>query len=598
MTTRLLVPLGAALAALVAMAALNLGSGSPDVSPASAVKELHALFDTEWERIMRENPTWASSLGDRRYNDRWPDVSVAATERFHEEDVRALRQVEAINRAALPAGEQLNYDLFRRNYADRIEGHRFRSFLMPLDQQEGIQTEDELRDSLRFETGKDYQDWIVRLRGFGDYMDQTIALLEQGIAEGRTQPRVIMERVPDQIAAQVVEDPTRSPFYIPFQKMPAEVAPEAQERLRAEARAAITEAVVPAYRRFQTFFGERYLPAARTSVGASDLPEGDAYYAFQTRTETTTDKTPEEIHQIGLAEVARIEGEMKGVFDQVGFQGTYDEFVEFLRTDQRFYYQNPDELLEAYRAITKRIDPELVKLFGKLPRLPYGVKPVPEIAAPDTTTAYYREGAADGSRAGGVYVNLYKPEVRPKYEMEALMAHEGVPGHHLQISLAMELGELPQFRRHAHYTAFVEGWGLYSEGLGEELGLYQDPYSRFGQLTYEMWRAIRLVVDTGLHAEHWTRHQAIDYFRQHAPKTEHDIVNEVDRYIAWPGQALAYKIGQLKITELRQRARQRLGDRFDIRGFHDTVLGSGAVPLDILERNVDAWIGRKLEAPT
>jgi uncharacterized protein (DUF885 family) len=598
MTTRLLVPLGAALAALVAVAALTTRAGSPGGSSPSAVQELHALFDTEWERVMRENPTWASSLGDRRYNDRWPDVSVTAAERFHQEDARALRKLEAINRSALPAGEQLNYDLFRRSYADRIEGHRFRSFLMPLDQQGGIQTEDELRESLRFETEKDYQDWIVRLRGLGGYMDQTIALLEQGIAEGRTQPRVIMERVPDQIAAQVVEDPTRSPFYIPFQKMPAEVAPEAQDRLRAEARAAITEVVVPAYRGFQTFFGERYLPAARTSVGASDLPEGDAYYAFQTRTETTTDKTPEEIHEIGLAEVARIQGEMKRVFDQVGFQGSYDEFVEFLRTDKRFYYQDPQALLEGYRAITKRIDPELVRLFGKLPRLPYGVKPVPDIAAPDTTTAYYREGAADGSRAGGVYVNLYKPEVRPRYEMEALMAHEGVPGHHLQISLAIELGELPQFRRHAHYTAFVEGWGLYSESLGEELGLYQDPYSKFGQLTYEMWRAIRLVVDTGLHSKHWTRDQAIDYFRQHAAKTGHDIVNEVDRYIAWPGQALAYKVGQLKITELRQRARARLGGRFDIRAFHDTVLGSGAVPLDILERNVDAWIERKLAPPT
>jgi Uncharacterized protein conserved in bacteria len=405
-----------------------------------------------------------------------------------------------------------------------------------------------------------------------------------------------MERIPDQIAAQVVDDPEQSPFYIPFQTMPAEVPPATQERLRAEARTAVGEVVVPAYRRLGGFFTERYLPATRSSVGAWDLPDGEAWYAFQARTETTTDMTPEEIHQIGLSEVARIQAEMDKIIDEVGFSGTYAEFVDFLRTDPRFYYTDGQELLEGYRAITKRIDPQLVELFGKLPRLPYGVKAIPDIAAPDTTTAYYQRGADDGSRAGMVFVNLYKPEVRPKYEMEALMIHEGVPGHHLQIALAMELGDLPDFRRHARFTAFVEGWGLYSESLGAELGLYQDPYSRFGQLTYEMWRAIRLVVDTGLHSKRWSRDQAIDYFKQHAARTEHDIVNEVDRYIAWPGQALAYKIGELKITELRQRARERLGDRFDIRAFHDTVLGSGAVPLDILEHNVDAWIEQKLAA--
>ena len=359
----------------------------------------------------------------------------------------------------------------------------------------------------------------------------------------------------------------------------------------------IQTGILPAYQRFARFFNEEYLPACHETVGAWALPNGRAFYDYRVAHYTTTTLSADEIHQIGLDEVARIRSLMDEVIAEVQFDGSFEEFLHFLRTDPQFYFETGEEILREYRNIAKRIDPELVKLFGKLPRMPYGVKAIPAASAPDTTTAYYFPPAADGSRAGYFYANLYRPEVRPKYEMEALTVHEAMPGHHLQIALAQELGDLPEFRRFNGYTAFVEGWGLYSESLGDELGLYTDPYSRFGQLTYEMWRAVRLVVDTGLHAKGWSRQQAIDYFKANAGKAEHDIINEIDRYIAWPGQALAYKIGELKIQALRREAEQALDEQFDIRGFHDTVLGAGAIPLNLLERNVRAWIEQKQTQP-
>ncbi|MCA9000268.1 MAG: DUF885 domain-containing protein, partial [Planctomycetaceae bacterium] len=462
--------------------------------------------------------------------------------------------------------------------------------LVPLNQRGGIQDEGSTADSLRFETVQDYEDWIARMRAFPIYMDQTIALMRAGMDRRIVHPQVVMQRVPDQIASQIVDDPTEQLFYKPFRELAEEISPAEGERLQAEAKTAIEEAILPSYRKFRTFFQNEYFPACFEEVGAWQLPNGRGFYAQRCRLFTTTKLTPDQIHEIGLREVERIRTEMEAIVREVEFDGTFAEFLEHLRTEPKYYYDNGDQLLRGYLEICKKVDPQLVKLFKRLPRMPYGVEAIPEYIAPDTTTAYYRPPAADGTRAGTYFVNLYRPEVRPKYEMEALSLHEAVPGHHLQIALAHELDTLPRFRRYEGYTAFVEGWALYAESLGEELGLYQDPYSRFGQLTYEMWRAVRLVVDTGMHHKRWTRQQAIDFFAENTAKTLHDIENEIDRYIAWPGQALAYKIGELKIQELRREAKQKLGDQFDIREFHDAVLKNGAVTLDLLEEQIDAWI--------
>jgi uncharacterized protein (DUF885 family) len=553
-------------------------------------KQFRDLLDREWEYTLREAPTFASHLGDKRYNDRWPDMSLAAIARRHQHQRNVLAELNKIDPKYLLPAERLNYQLFRRETAEGIDLHQFRWYLVPLDQRGGIQTENELADALPFTTVKDYEDWIGRLRTLPKLIEQTTDLMRGGIQEGIVQPKVVMRRVPDQIRKQIVDDPAGSLYFKPLKTFPAGIAYAEQERLKQAAAGAISEHVVPAYRAFLQFFEGEYLPACFAEVGAWQLPQGDEFYAARARHFTTTSLSPEEIHAIGQREVARIRQEMEAIVKQVGFEGSFQQFLQHLRTDRQFYYDSPEELLNGYLALCKRVDPQLTKLFRNLPRIPYGIEPIPQHIAPDTTTAYYRQPSADGVRPGTYFVNLYRPETRPKYEMEALSLHEAVPGHHLQLALQAELGELPPFRRYGGFTAFVEGWGLYAESLGEELGCYKDPYSKFGQLTYEMWRAVRLVVDTGMHAKHWTREQAIDFFRQNTAKTELDIVNEVDRYIAWPGQALAYKIGELKIKELRERAEHKLGDNFDIREFHDVVLRQGAVPLDVLEQIVDQWL--------
>ncbi len=572
----------------IAFTCLWLAAGN--VALADATTDFNALLDEHWQWTLENSPVMASMMGDRRYNREWTDSSLQAIDERHKETREFLRRAYAIDRTALGPDDQLNYELFRRQLQDEVDEHQFNGHLMPFSQRGGVQNLDTLTEQLRLVTVDDYDDWLARLGKLDTVVDQTIALAEAGRKAGLTAPRVLMERIPDQIAVQVVEFPTDSPFFKPFASLPETMSAADRERLRAEATEVIEKTVLPAYRELDEYFNEEYLPAARETIGLSELPNGAAWYEYRARTYTTTQLTPDEIHRIGLEEVARIRGEMMEVIAEVGFDGTFLEFLEHLRTDPQFYFEDPDELYREYLATSKRIDPELVKLFGKLPRMPYGVKPIPDAIAPDTTTAYYSRPAGDGSRAGIYYVNLYKPDVRPKYEIEVLTVHEAMPGHHLQIALQQELGDLPMFRRFMGFTAFVEGWGLYSERLGYDLGLYEDPYSRFGQLTYDMWRAVRLVVDTGMHYKGWTRQQAIDFFKDNAAKTEHDIVNEIDRYILWPGQALAYKIGQLKILELRERAELQLGEAFDVRAFHDELLGAGALPLDLLEQRMDRWL--------
>ncbi|UTA47308.1 DUF885 domain-containing protein [Simiduia sp. 21SJ11W-1] len=577
------------LVALIICAAPSLPSHASQNNEAQA---LHALFDADWEDYLAHNPFMASYLGDKRYNSQWGDASVAAEQAKTRRLEKSLATLQKIDRAKLPAKDKINYDLYQRKLKEEIAAQAFERYLAPMSQRGGIQSIQNLTQYLRLSTEQDYRDWLARLAKLDTQFATQMALMREGMKKGIMPPKIVMSRIPKQLALHLVVKPEDSPFYAPFAKINGELPKRTQAQLQKDAKKVIRDVVLPAYQAFNTFFVEQYLPAARDTVGIWDTPNGRAYYTYLAQSFTTTNMTPDAIHALGKQEVARIKSEMMKIIKEVKFKGSFEEFLTFLRTDPQFYYDNPEDLFNAYLATSKRIDPELVKLFGHLPRMPYGLRPIPEAQAPDTTTAYYSSPAADGSRAGYYYVNLYQPETRPKYEIEVLSVHEAVPGHHLQIAIQQELGDLPNFRKYDGFTAFTEGWGLYSESLGYELGLYQDPYSRFGQLTYEMWRAVRLVVDTGIHYKQWTRQQAIDYFKANAAKSEQDIVNEVDRYIIMPGQALAYKIGQLKISELRAKATRKLGDKFDIRAFHDLVLGSGAVPLDVLETMVDEWIAQ------
>jgi len=561
---------------------------------ADEVPKLHAIFDRAWESRLRENPLFATSAGRHEYNDRLPSVTPADLERRNGQRKATLAELDAVDRAKLPAAEVVNYDMFRQGLVDGIASYELGDYQMPFNADSGFHTGfSRLPENVPLATVKDYDNYISRLKAWPRYVREEIALMRLGLARGMTVPRATLNGYEHTIDAHVVDDAAKSVFWRPFEKLPPSVPEAERERLRREGRAAVMDGAVAGYREFLDFFTKEYLPGARTTIGASELPNGRAYYALQIREFTTLDLKPEEIHKIGLAEVERIGGEMNAVMKTVGFQGDFAAFLQFLRTDPRFYAKTPDELLSRAAWIAKRMDGKLPSLFKTLPRLPYTVEPVPPDIAPKYTSGRY-VGAPQGSTKAGIYwVNIYKLDSRPLYNLEALTLHESVPGHHLQIALSRELGDLPNFRRFSYISAFGEGWGLYCEWLGLEAGFYTDPYSNFGRLTYEMWRACRLVVDTGIHSMGWTRQQAIDYMATRTALPLHEVETEVDRYISWPGQALAYKLGELKIKELRKRAEQALGPRFDVREFHDVVLGSGAVPLGVLEGNVDRWIAKE-----
>lgn len=554
---------------------------------------LHRIFAAEWDYTMAQDPLWASTLGDYRFNDRWKDLSAEARKARAQHYAETLAQLRALDRSKLSEADQLNYDLFKREIEMLAEGAALGIERMPLSHREGIHQAHDIVDFIRFETVKDYEDWIGRMRAFPAYMDQTLALMKEGKAAGLMPPRAILSRIPEQLALQLPAKPEDSPFYKPFLAMASRIPASEQERLRRQAKEAIAAHVIPSYRQFEPYFTREYLPASPEKVGLRSLPGGERIYAYFARSYTTTSLTPSQIHQLGLSEVTRIRREMEGVMAKVGFKGTLAEFFAHLKSQKQYFRADASALLMEYRAQSRRIDPMLPRLFKVLPRAPYAIEPVPADLAPNSSAAYYMGPAPDGSRPGTFYVNLYRCEERPTYEMTALALHETVPGHHLQIALAQEQSTLPDFRRYGGYTAFIEGWGLYSESLGEELGLYDDPVVYFGKLNMEMRRALRLVLDTGLHHEGWDRRKAIRFFLENAAKTELEATNEVDRYLGTPGQALSYKVGELKIKELRSQAEARLGKAFDLREFHHELLSQGALPLDVLEKRVDAWVRRQ-----
>jgi uncharacterized protein (DUF885 family) len=562
---------------------------TPDGLSESA--KLEEFIDLNFDYAMLEFPEFATYIGHPGDHDRWSDNSLAAQARREAEQRRGLEILHTFDREQLTGEDRLNYDLLVHSFEEDVAGQKFLDEYLPLNQMNGVHSNvAQMFAIMPQRTVADYENILGRLRGAATLVANDLERLRLGLEKGVTPPKITLRDVPAQFDALLTEDPMASPLLAPFQNVPDTIPEAERQRLADEAVAVFSDSLAPALRTMRDFVVDEYIPGARESIATRDLPDGAEWYAYNARQATTTDLTPEQIHQIGLSEVARIRTEMDQVIADSGFEGSFEDFTTFLRQDPQFYFHTADELLTAYRDIAKRADAKLVGLFGTLPRLPYGVEPVPDYMAPSQTTAYYQPGSLEAGRPGTYFANTYKLETRPKWEMEALSLHESVPGHHLQISLQQELDDLPWFRRFGGYTAFVEGWGLYAESLGEEMVFYQDPYSKFGQLTYEMWRAVRLVVDTGMHYLGWSRQQAIDYFVANTGKQEHDIVVEVDRYIVWPGQALAYKIGELKIKELRAYAESELGDAFDIRAFHDVVLGNGALPLDVLEIQVHEWV--------
>jgi uncharacterized protein (DUF885 family) len=568
-----------------------------------ASRKFRVYLQEDWKRWMVEYPELATAAGFPGQNRRWTDDSPAGIEARKKHLHESAAGLKTFSRESLPRAEQLNYDLYSDLLSTAEEGLQygddplpFRNVVpqnnwMPINQMSGVQQgAAETISTMPNRSVADYEDILARLEALPPYVEQQQALMEEGLKRGYTPPKLTLRDVPKQIADLIPADPLASALLEPFKSFPVEIPEHERTRLTNRAKEIYSARLVPAFLKLHDYIVISYLPACRESIAATALPKGAEAYTFHVRWQTTTNLTPQQIHEIGLSEVKRIRAEMDKVIASTNFKGSFHEFTEFLRNDPRFYFEKPDDLVNGYRIIAKKIDPELAHLFGKLPRLPYGVTPIPDFKAPSQTTAYYQPGAPSVGRPGYYFVNTYNLHARPKWEMEALSLHESVPGHHLQISLAQELENEPEFRKHVGYSAFVEGWALYCEGLGEELGMYKNPYSKFGQLSYEMWRAVRLVVDTGMHAQGWTRDQAIQFFKDNTGKTDQDITVEVDRYIVWPGQALAYKLGQLKIHELRMQAEKRQGAKFNVRAFHDAVLENGALPLNVLNAHMESWM--------
>ena len=549
------------------------------------------LLDEDWEHTLQENPYFASLLGDLRFNNK---VSSNSSEKFKSDanyERAFLDKLDKIKLSNLNDSDQLNYRLIKTSTEISFEGRNFPRYYMALNQRGGVQDYYSYGDRLNFSNKTDYEDWFERIKGFNENVKNSLMNNKEGLEMGYTQPKLVTRAVVSQIEGLLASSMEDHPYYKIFLSANEIIGDEEASEIQSRVKDFIKNELNPSYRKLMTFLKNVYLPNSRNSVGISDVPDGKAWYEYLVKYHTTTDLTPDEIHEIGLKEVARIRSEMEDIIALVEWEGDFNSFLRFLRTDPQFYYETGEELLDAYRAMSKKIDAFMPSLFNKLPRAPYGVIPIPMESAPYTTTAYYN--APSKGRPGYYYANLYKPETRPKYEIPVLSVHEAVPGHHHQIALAQELENVPKFRNHLSFTSFVEGWGLYSEQLGENMGLYDDPYDKFGQLTYDMWRAIRLVVDTGMHYKGWTREEAVELFLQNTAKTPQDINNEVDRYIAWPGQALAYKIGQLKIMELRDKAKEELGEKFDLKDYHDFILSFGSIPMNILEEKVNEFIENK-----
>ncbi len=553
--------------------------------------KLADLIDENWQFRLQEDPLLATSVGVHTYDDRLPEATVAAEQRRARHYQALLQRLTALNRTNLPECEQINYDFLRFVLEDDTAHAFFQSYLVPIDAEGGFHTGFVFAlQRMPLNTVADYENYLARLRAYGQYTDQQVRLMEIGLEENIASPQLIAQNALNSVAPYITDTPEQHVLYRPFSPLPSHFSSQDRRRLQQAARVAVDSVVIPAMRRLQSFIKEVYLPRAPAAIGIRALAQGRAFYEQRVHYFTTLPLTPEEVFEQGEREVARIQVAMQAIIDALDFNGSFADFLVFLRTDPRFYADTPEALLREASFLAKEIDGQLPRLFSRLPRLPYGVAPVPDDIAPTYTAGRYVAGSPNNHRAGTYWVNTYQLKSRPLYVLPALTLHEAVPGHHLQIALAQEMENVPAFRQHTYLSAYGEGWGLYAESLGEEMGIYQDPYQQFGRLTYEMWRACRLVVDVGIHAKGWSRERAVAYLAERTALSPHEVNTEIDRYIGWPGQALSYKIGELKIKELRQRAEHALGDAFDIRAFHEVVLGNGSVPLFVLEKLVEEYI--------